>query len=127
MAQALQGCGMDRDQEDFAAKLTLIDREANLVLEDSPPGATRERVQHIAMLARLLRLRLDVASSVILPAQAVRNEEQRDFAARLHLACNEARAALRELAPGIVRDRVQHIATLCDQLTALLGAEVRPR
>ena len=118
---------MDRDQEDFAAKLTLIDREANLVLEDSPPDAARERVQHIAMLARLLRLRLDVASSVILPAQAVRNEEQRDFAARLHLACNEARAALRELAPGIVRDRVQHIATLCDQLTALLGAEVRLR
>ena len=118
---------MDRDQEDFAAKLTLIDREANLVLEDSPPGAARERVQHIAMLARLLRLRLDVASSIILPAQAVRNEEQRDFAARLHLACNEARAALRELAPGIVRDRVQHIATLCDQLTTLLQVEVRPR
>ena len=118
---------MDRDQEDFAAKLTLIDREANLVLEDSPPGATRERVQHIAMLARLLRLRLDVASSVILPAQAVRNEEQRDFAARLHLACNEARAALRELAPGIARDRVQHLATLCDQLTALLEVEFRPR
>ena len=59
---------MDRDQEDFAAKLTLIDREANLVLEDLLSGATRERVQHIAMLARLLRLRLDVASSVILPA-----------------------------------------------------------
>ena len=113
---------MARDQEDFAAKLTLIDREASLVLEDSLPGAARERVQHIAMLARLLRLRLDVASSVILPARGVRNEEQRDFAARLEVACSEARAALRELAPGIVRDRMQHIATLCDQLTELLGA-----
>ena len=113
---------MARDQEDFAAKLTLIDREASRVLEDSLPGAARERVQHIAMLARLLRLRLDVASSVILPARGVRNEEQRDFAARLEVACSEARAALRELAPGIVRDRMQHIATLCDQLTELLGA-----
>lgn len=58
---------MHEYQEDFAAKLILIEWEANLVLEDLPPNAMRDRVQHIATIARLLRLRLDVASSVILP------------------------------------------------------------
>jgi hypothetical protein len=63
---------MDGEQEDFAAKLTLIEWEANVVLEDLPMGAVRDRVQHIATVARLLRLRLDVASSVILPPQPFR-------------------------------------------------------
>jgi hypothetical protein len=63
---------MDGEQEDFAAKLTLIEWEANVVLEDLPTGAVRDRVQHIATVARLLRLRLDVASSVILPPQPFR-------------------------------------------------------
>ena len=117
---------MDEGQ-DFAAKLTLIERESNLVLEDLPPGALRERLQHIATLARLLCLRLDVASSLILPAQASANDEQRDFAAKLQLACSEAQLALREIVPGIARDRVQHIATLCEQLRVLLVAQLTPR
>jgi hypothetical protein len=60
---------MNEEQEDFAAKLVLIEREAKFVLEDLPPGVSRDRVQHIATVARLLRARLDVASSLILPAQ----------------------------------------------------------
>lgn len=58
---------MNEEQEDFAAKLILIEREATFVLEDLPPGVSRDRVQHIATVARLLRARLNVASSVILP------------------------------------------------------------
>jgi hypothetical protein len=58
---------MNEEQEDFAAKLILIESQANLVLEDLAPGLTHDRVQHIATIARLLRMRLDVASSLILP------------------------------------------------------------
>lgn len=60
---------MNEEQEDFAAKLIVIETEAGRVLEDLPPGVIRDRVEHIATVARLLRARLDVASSLILPAQ----------------------------------------------------------
>ena len=60
---------MNDEQEDFAVKLTLIEQQANLVLDDLPPGTMRDRVQHIATTARLLRARLNVASTLILPAQ----------------------------------------------------------
>jgi hypothetical protein len=59
---------MNDEQEDFAAKLILIEQEAKLVLEDLPPGVMRDRLQHIVTVASLLRARLDVASSVIVPA-----------------------------------------------------------
>jgi hypothetical protein len=59
---------MNGEQEDFAAKLILIEQEARLVLEDLRPGPMRDRVQHIATIAQLLRARLNVASSVIVPA-----------------------------------------------------------
>jgi hypothetical protein len=62
--------GMNREQEDFAAKLILIEWEANAALEDLPPSTIRDRIQHIATVARLLRLRLDAASSVLPPAPA---------------------------------------------------------
>ncbi|HZO03559.1 MAG TPA: hypothetical protein VFB93_20405 [Burkholderiales bacterium] len=65
---------MNDEQEDFAAKLTLIEFEAKLLLEDLEPGVMRDRVQHIATVARLLRLRLDVASTVILPAPPQRKD-----------------------------------------------------
>jgi len=64
---------MNQEQEDFAAKLVLIEQEAKLVLEDLPPGVMRERLQHIITTASLLRARLDVASSVILPGQPPKN------------------------------------------------------
>jgi hypothetical protein len=35
--------------------------------EELPESALRDRVQHIGMIARLLRLRLDLASDRILP------------------------------------------------------------
>jgi hypothetical protein len=63
---------MNEEQEDFAAKLMLIEREASLVLEDLPPGVMRDRIQHVVTVAKLLRARLDVASSFILPAQSPR-------------------------------------------------------
>jgi hypothetical protein len=59
---------MNAEQEDFAAKLLLIQNEAKLVLRELPPGVPRERLQHIATVAELLRERLAVASTGILPA-----------------------------------------------------------
>jgi hypothetical protein len=67
---------MNREQEDFAAKLILIEWEANAVLEDLPPCTVRDRVQHIATVARLLRLRFDAASSAIPPAPARKKDSQ---------------------------------------------------
>ena len=63
---------MNEDREDFAAKLTQIEREAKIVLEDLPPGVMRDRVQHIATVAALLRARLGVASNVILSARPLK-------------------------------------------------------
>jgi hypothetical protein len=58
---------MNEEQEDFAAKLILIEQEAKLVMEDLRSSAMRARVQQILTVAQLLRARLNVASSVILP------------------------------------------------------------
>jgi len=58
---------MNEEQQDFAVQLLLIEREAIFVLEDLRPGVTRDRIQHIVTIASLLRARLDVASSLILP------------------------------------------------------------
>jgi hypothetical protein len=62
------------------------------------------------------------------------NEEQQDFAAKLLLIRNEANFVLRDLPPGIVRDRLQHIATVAEMLLARIGATpgepkaaIRPR
>ena len=76
---------MDEDQQDFAAKLTVIEWGANLVLEDSPPSPIRDCVQNIATgRARDAASRLEVASSRV----------QEDFAAKLVLIeiQNEPRA-----------------------------------
>jgi hypothetical protein len=50
---------MNDEQQDFAAKLFLMEREARLVLEDLPPGLMRDRLKHIITLAALLRERID--------------------------------------------------------------------
>ena len=52
---------MNEEQQDFAAKLTLIEWEAKLAVDDLPPSVIRDRVQHIATIARLLRLQFDAA------------------------------------------------------------------
>jgi hypothetical protein len=39
-----------------------------MALVDLPAGLTRDRVQHIAIVARMLRYRLDVVSIAVLPS-----------------------------------------------------------
>jgi hypothetical protein len=58
---------VNEEQEDFAAKLELIEREAELAAQDLPPSTVRDRIQHIAVVAQLLKARLDVAAGAILP------------------------------------------------------------
>jgi hypothetical protein len=60
---------MNEEHDDFAAKLQQIEEQANLALADLPPGLTRDRVQHIAIVSRMLRYRLDVAAIVVLPSR----------------------------------------------------------
>jgi len=50
---------MNNERQDFAAKLFLMEREAQLVLENLPPGLMRDRLKHIITLAALLRERID--------------------------------------------------------------------
>ena len=60
---------MNEQDQDFAAKLVLIEQEARLVVEDLHPGPLRDRIQNLLTVTQLLRARLTVASSVILPSQ----------------------------------------------------------
>ena len=57
---------MNEERNDFQARLLVIMREAEALLETLPPGVSRTRAQHIATTARLLCARLDVAGSLIL-------------------------------------------------------------
>ena len=59
---------MTEERDDFAAKLLQIEEQANMALVDLPAGLTRDRVQHIAIVARMLRYRLDVVSIAVLPS-----------------------------------------------------------
>jgi hypothetical protein len=59
----------NEENDDFAAKLLQIEEQANMALNDLPAGLTRDRVQHIAIVARMLRYRLDVAAIVVLPSR----------------------------------------------------------
>ena len=108
------------EEEDVSAKLLIIEREANLVAEDLPRGAERTRIEHIGTIARLLRFRVDVVPTAIL-SQAV-NEEQKDFAAKLELIAKDASVVLRGLPPGVMRERLQHIASVAENLLLRLGA-----
>jgi hypothetical protein len=68
---------MNDEQRDFAAKLELIETEANRAAEELPPSVLRDRVQHIAVVAHLLNARLHLAAGVILPASAADEQERR--------------------------------------------------
>jgi len=59
---------LTEERDDFAAKLLQIEEQANMALVDLPAGLTRDRVQHIAIVARMLRYRLDVISIAVLPS-----------------------------------------------------------
>jgi len=52
------------NQEDFVTKLREIEEQANLLATDSPPGL-RTRCQHIALVARVLRGRLEGGVMVV--------------------------------------------------------------
>jgi hypothetical protein len=58
---------METEEEDFSAKLLIIEWEANLVAEDLPLGAQRSRIEQIGTIARLLRFRLNIVPGAILP------------------------------------------------------------
>ena len=68
MLRSSLGGALNEERDDFAAKLLQIEEQANMALVDLPPGLTRDRIQHIAIVARMLRYRLDVAQVVVLPS-----------------------------------------------------------
>jgi hypothetical protein len=53
------------DQEDFVTKLMEIEEQANLAATDSPAGFIKSRCHHIALLARVLRGRLEAGGVII--------------------------------------------------------------
>jgi hypothetical protein len=57
---------VNEERNDFQARLLLIVREAEALVDTLPPGVSRTRAQHIATTARLLQARLDVAAPLIL-------------------------------------------------------------
>jgi hypothetical protein len=59
-----------KEQADFAAKLSQIEEQANSALQELPPGLVRNRVQHIAVVARMLRSRMEDGSVLVVPANA---------------------------------------------------------
>jgi hypothetical protein len=59
-----------KEQADFAAKLSQIEEQANSALQELPPGLVRNRVQHIAVVARMLRSRMEDGSVLVVPASA---------------------------------------------------------
>jgi hypothetical protein len=59
-----------KEQAGFAAKLSQIEKQANSALQELPPGLVRNRVQHIAVVARMLRSRVEDGSVLVVPASA---------------------------------------------------------
>jgi hypothetical protein len=56
------------EKADFTTKLTQIEEHANLAQAELSPGLTRNRLQHISVLAKYLRARLDLVASSLLGA-----------------------------------------------------------
>ena len=56
------------EKADFTTKLKQIEEHANLAHAELPQGLTRNRLQHISVLAKYLRARLESASSSLLGA-----------------------------------------------------------
>jgi len=51
---------MNEEQQDFDAKLLMIEELARLSLDEDPTDSLRNRLEAIAVTARLLRFRLQV-------------------------------------------------------------------
>jgi hypothetical protein len=54
------------------------------------------------------------------------NEEQKDFVAKLELIYTEASVLLRGVEPGVMRERLSHIAAVAEALLLRLGAPKPP-
>jgi hypothetical protein len=61
---------MNKEQADFAAKLLQIEEQANSALQELPAGLVKNRVQHIAVVARMLRSRVEDGSVLVVPGNA---------------------------------------------------------
>lgn len=57
---------MNDERSDFAARLRHIESQATMAAEDLPRSVLKDRILDIAVTARLLRLRLEVAADKIL-------------------------------------------------------------
>lgn len=57
------------EKADFIAKLAQVEEQANLGLAGLAPGLLRSRLVHIAVLARTLRGRLEIAGVEIVRAE----------------------------------------------------------
>ena len=55
---------------DFIAKLHQIEEQANAMIAELAPGVSRTRAQHIVVLAKTLRGRLEFGSVAVVGAQA---------------------------------------------------------
>jgi hypothetical protein len=55
---------------DFVAKLQQIEEQANAVIAELAPCVSRTRVQHIVILAKTLRVRLEFGSLALVRSQS---------------------------------------------------------
>jgi hypothetical protein len=58
---------VNEEQLDFHERLVLLERQAQTLADDLPPGTNRARAEHIAMVLKLLKARFDLFGPVILP------------------------------------------------------------
>jgi hypothetical protein len=63
--------GMNKHSADFIAKLRQIEEQANSANAEIAPGLTRTRLQHIVLLARTLRGRLEFGPAAVVTASDV--------------------------------------------------------
>lgn len=61
----IQGSGMTQDNVDFITKLRQIEEHANSAHAELVPGLNKNRVQHIAVLAKTLRGRLELGITAV--------------------------------------------------------------
>jgi len=61
---------MTADHADFIAKLRQIEEQANIANAELAPGLLRSRLQHMAVVAKTLRGRLEFGPLAIVRAEA---------------------------------------------------------
>jgi hypothetical protein len=61
---------MSQDNADFIAKLRQIEEQANIANAELAPGLLRSRLQHMAVLAKSLRGRLELGTVAIVRVEA---------------------------------------------------------